>query len=110
MCIRDRLKMGRHFRSGRSTIIVGRDEKENALISALARKLSHEHSLMEVSEHTGPVTLVICPSKSSLRLAARLTARYSDSPKGKVASISPIGGSVIRATPMSSKDIRALRV
>lgn len=71
------LKVGRHFRHGPNKIIVGRDEEENTLLLDLKRKNEH---YFEVSECGSPITLLQGPvSKEAIRVAAALTAHYSDS-------------------------------
>lgn len=71
------MKVGRHFRHGSNKIIVGRDEEENTLLLDLKRKNEH---YFEVSECGSPITLLQGPvSKEAIRVAAALTAHYSDS-------------------------------
>ena len=70
------LKIGRHFRSGRNRIIVGRNEAENELLLKMKRKSDY---LFEVPNFGSPITLLQGPKTSeSVMLAAKLTARYSD--------------------------------
>jgi len=70
------LKVGRHFRYGKNKIIVGKNEKENQEI--LSRKKAGD-LVFEVPGYGSPNTLLNGPkAKKAVRLAARLTARYSD--------------------------------
>lgn len=72
------LKIGRHFRFKDNKIIVGRNEAENKLLLELKRK--HDF-YFNVPNYGSPITILQGPkSKEAITLAARLTARYSDSP------------------------------
>jgi predicted ribosome quality control (RQC) complex YloA/Tae2 family protein len=71
------LKLGRHFRYHQNRIIVGRDHGENEALLELKPK---EDYLFEVPIGGSPITVLQGPkTKTAIRLAARLTARYSDS-------------------------------
>lgn len=71
------LKVGRHFRMGKSKIIVGRNENDNKEISRLRKATDF---LFEVPKVGSPLTLLSGPkTKEALELSARLTAGYSDS-------------------------------
>jgi tRNA U34 2-thiouridine synthase MnmA/TrmU len=71
------LNYGRHFRAGKSKIIVGRNEKENSMLVKLKQKTDY---VFEARDFVGPVTLLQGPkAKEAVELAAKLTARYSDS-------------------------------
>ncbi|MBD3310003.1 DUF814 domain-containing protein [Candidatus Woesearchaeota archaeon] len=88
------LRYGRHFRKGRNKIIVGRNEQEN---KALAGPRAEKDYEFEVKGHGSPVTILQGPkTKEAVRLAAELTARYSDakgivevSYEGKKITVSP---------------------
>ncbi len=70
------LKTGRHFRTGENKIIVGRNENENNLLEFAKNK---DDLIFEAKDHNGPITLLQGkPTKESIELAAKLTARYSD--------------------------------
>ncbi|MBN1455935.1 MAG: 7-cyano-7-deazaguanine synthase [Methanomicrobia archaeon] len=70
------LRLGRHFRFGIAKIIVGRNERENSLLIAL--KMSNAY-MFEVPDCGSPITIVEGASDpETIKLAARLTARYSD--------------------------------
>ncbi len=76
------LRIGRHFRFGDSKIIVGRDEKDNDMINKMS--LPEDH-LFEVPGVGSPISLLrgeVGPEE--LEMAARLTARYSDSVEKEV--------------------------
>ncbi|MEO0132299.1 MAG: tRNA 4-thiouridine(8) synthase ThiI [candidate division WOR-3 bacterium] len=74
------LKIGRHFRFDdpqNTKVIVGRDKRENQILSRLAREVD---LVLEPVDTTGPVVLVPNrkPTPLILNLASGLCARYSD--------------------------------
>ncbi|MEM3462316.1 MAG: hypothetical protein QXJ15_01425 [Candidatus Bathyarchaeia archaeon] len=72
----EKLKVGRHFRYGGSKIIVGRNEEEN---EAIKRLKGPGEVLLEVIGWGSPTTLLSGEvSEGAIRIAASLTARYSD--------------------------------
>ncbi len=75
----DLLKIGRHFRySPRCKIIVGRDQSENAILEAAAKKSDY---LLRVEGYGSPITLVTGDvTDETVRCAAGICARYSDVP------------------------------
>jgi len=76
------LKLGRHFQYHKNRIIVGRNQGENETLRKLKPK---EDYLFKVPIVESPVTILQGPkTKSAIRLAARLTARYSDSQAKRV--------------------------
>jgi len=76
------LKMGRHFRFNENKIIVGRNMEENEGLLELKGK---EDYYFEVPKVGSPITVLEGEKKEeSIKLAARLTARYSDNDKEKV--------------------------
>jgi tRNA U34 2-thiouridine synthase MnmA/TrmU len=76
------LKIGRHFRIGKTKIVVGRNKDDNLMIHQLKNK---NDVLFEPKEVMGPTTVLQGPkNKESLKLAAGLTARYSDSKEDNV--------------------------
>ena len=76
------LKLGRHFQYHQNRIIVGRDHGENEALLELKPK---EDYLFEVPIGGSPTTILQGPkTKTAIRLAARLTARYSDSQSKRV--------------------------
>lgn len=74
------LKVGRHFRISKDVkLIVGRNEKENDVISSLA---TQDDILLEVKDHKGPLALLRGKyDDNTLVLAASIVQRYSDAPK-----------------------------
>jgi len=78
------LKYGRHFRFGKNKIVVGRNHEENLQIAKLGNK---GDMLFEAKDVPTPTTLLQGPKTSkAIKLAASLTARYSDS-KSKITPI-----------------------
>lgn len=78
------LKIGRHFRLGKSKIIVGRNEKENKELLKLKDK---SEFVFEVVGHPSPLTILQGPkTKKAIEVAAKLTAFYSDC-KGEKAKV-----------------------
>ncbi len=71
------LTAGRHFRFGRSKIIVGRNEKENTDLNKMKKPEDYIFELPE--EIPGPATVLQGEKCSeAIELAAALTLRYSD--------------------------------
>lgn len=90
------LKLGRHFRYKDSKIVVGRNEKENKLISKF------KGIKLEPVGIPGPTTLL---QGKNIKIAAQLTARYSDSKaKNKI----KYNNKTITAEPL--KDGEKLRI
>lgn len=78
------LKEGRHFRFRNSKIIVGRNEIDNNILLHLKEP---NDLIMEVEDISGPITIIQGEiNEASLKFAASLTLRYSDSKEstGKV--------------------------
>ncbi len=70
------LKLGRHFRYKRNKIIVGKNEEENRSLLELKNKNDY---VFEAQDCGSPITLLQGKkSKRSIKLAASITARYSD--------------------------------
>lgn len=78
------VRLGRHFRlSPKVKIVSGRDERENAHIVALAQE---GDLFFEAAGLGSPVTLLRGPAdEESIRIAAAITARYSDARADPVA-------------------------
>ncbi len=73
------LKLGRHFRYKTSKIIVGRNYNEN---QKLLKLKNNEDIILEVIDEPSPITILqSTKNKEAIRIAASLTARYSDSKK-----------------------------
>lgn len=76
------LKYGRHFRFDGSKIIVGRNEVENKELPRLKNKSDY---YFEVPDCGSPVTVLQDKkAKEAIKLAAQLTARYSDAKNDEV--------------------------
>lgn len=76
------LKVGRQFRYGPNKIIVGRNQEENRRLMELK---SPEDLYLEVPDYGSPTTLLLGPeSEETVRVAASITARYSDAPQKRV--------------------------
>jgi hypothetical protein len=76
------VKLGRHFHSGKSIIVVGRNREENGKLLVIADKIGAVS--MQVKGYMGPDTIVVGkPGKKQVAEAAGLTVRYSDAPAGK---------------------------
>jgi tRNA-specific 2-thiouridylase len=70
------LRFGRHFRLGKSKIIVGRNHEENNFLAANRARSDY---CFELPDIVGPITLLQGPkTKASIEAAAKLTAFYSD--------------------------------
>ena len=104
------LKPGRHFRLGRSKIIVGRNEQENMVLHSIAKK--QRLPWMEVNDYNSPVTVLQGSTRNLIRKAAGLTVRYSDAPKKEV-KVRHVDGreeKTIRSKPMRKKELEKLRI
>jgi tRNA-specific 2-thiouridylase len=76
------LKVGRHFRSGKNKIIVGRNEAEN---NVLNEKKARNDYYFEVPDVGGPITVLQgAKTKKAIGTAAALTAFYSDAKTAEV--------------------------
>ncbi len=110
------LKVGRHFRDKDWKIIIGRNEKDNNKLLALAKKM--KLSWMEVKDHVGPVTLIQGPArptmipKALVDRAASMTVLYSDAPYKRVELLYVKGRmeKTIKARPIDKKELDKLRI
>jgi tRNA-uridine 2-sulfurtransferase len=76
------LRVGRHFRFGKNKLIIGRNEKENRL---LTEKKTQNDYYFEVPDVGSPTTILRgTKTKDAIRTAAELTAFYSDAKSEKV--------------------------
>jgi tRNA-specific 2-thiouridylase len=76
------LKVGRHFRVGENKIIVGRNEAENKVLTL---KKTRNNYYFEVPDVGGPTTVLQgLKTKKAIKLAAALTAFYSDAKSSRV--------------------------
>jgi tRNA U34 2-thiouridine synthase MnmA/TrmU len=112
------LKVGRHFRLGPTTrVIVGRRERENAVIYTFSRPADR---LLELRDVPGPMTLLRGEaSPEHLRVAAALAVRYSklrEAPSAPVAvrpgrySAAAAPLEVLDAPPIADAEADRLRV
>jgi tRNA U34 2-thiouridine synthase MnmA/TrmU len=103
------LKVGRHFRYKENKIIVGRNEEENKDLLSLKRKRDY---YLEAVDCGSPVTILQGPkTKDAVKLAARLTARYSDCVKQvKVKVRNTNKKEIIQTDPLLSENIEKLRI
>ena len=76
------LRIGRHFRLEKNKIIVGRNQTENKL---LHQQKAASDFYFESADIVGPITLLQGPkTKTAIKMAAQLTAFYSDTKSGEV--------------------------
>ena len=77
------LKWGRHFRINKGVkIIVGRDQRENSMITSL---IENRDTVLTVESFPGPTVLVTGElSKKEIQLAASITVSYSDAGIGQL--------------------------
>ena len=103
------LKYGRHFRVGKTKIIVGRNEKENNEIMKLKQKTDY---LFEVPNVGSPITLLQGPkTKKMIKLAAELTARYSSAKvEPLLVKYGPKLNKEIEVRKAEDKDISKIRI
>jgi tRNA U34 2-thiouridine synthase MnmA/TrmU len=105
------LRLGRHFRLGRARAIVGRNEKENNVLSALAERRGLPR--FEVKGHMGPVSILVGDAESeTVETMAAITARYSDAPRDEVVDVEVVDGGirVLRVSSMGDEEIESLRI
>lgn len=74
------LKIGRHFRVNGNKIVVGRNKEENKELL----KLKRNNYFFEVPKVGSPTTVLIGKGKEAIKIAASLTARYSDAKEKEV--------------------------
>ncbi|MGA2775845.1 MAG: hypothetical protein ABSE81_07305 [Candidatus Omnitrophota bacterium] len=81
------LKIGRHFRlNSRAKLIVGRNERENMLLSELAHE--NEHLFSPDEQYAGPTSLGVGVFDDDLiNISAKITARYCDLDKNGVTTV-----------------------
>lgn len=80
------LKTGRHFRFGSNKIIVGRNEKENRLLTQTKNKSDY---FFEVPNCGSPTTILRGPkTKKAIEKAASITAFHSDQKHEQTATVS----------------------
>lgn len=108
------LRWGRHFRlSPESKLVVGRNERENAKIQALALP---EDWLIKAVERPGALSLLRTRGEATdeiLEKAARITAFYTDGAKERPVTFALRRGGetkTIIASSLSAEEIEALRI
>jgi tRNA U34 2-thiouridine synthase MnmA/TrmU len=104
------LRAGRHFRHGKNKIIVGRNEEDNKQLLKLKEKKDLK---FEVKSYMGPITLLQGKAdKKIVKLAASLTARYSDADidKIKVKYGKDKFNKELTVTPIKEREIEQLRI
>ena len=105
------LRLGRHFRLGRTRAIVGRNEKENNVLSASAERRGFPR--FEVKGHMGPVSILVGDAESeTVETMAAITARYSDAPRDEAVDVEVVDGGirVLRVSSMGDEEIESLRI
>lgn len=108
------LKVGRHFRlSPETKAVVGRNEEENRRILTLTRE---GDILFEVKGCGSPITLLRgAAGEAEIRLAAAITARYSDAkgwpevPVHYGANYADLS-QIILASPLEEKELAGIRI
>jgi tRNA-specific 2-thiouridylase len=104
------LKVGRHFRFGENKIIVGRNEAENKVLTA---ERTRNDYYFEVPDVGSPITVLQgAKTKDAVRVAAALTAFYSDAKSDRVAvnfGRESLEKSIIVSIP-SRAEIESLRI
>ncbi|HWR83402.1 MAG TPA: hypothetical protein VN285_08870 [Candidatus Deferrimicrobium sp.] len=101
------LKAGRHFRlDNRTKVIVGRDERDNGLLTAYKRP---HHVQLEVTEAGSPVTLLVGDATDqNIELAAMITARYSSARSQSQIAVAVTNGTVSKTIIVSPASDEAL--
>lgn len=105
------LRTGRHFRLGKTKLIVGRNQTDNL---ALERTADNGTILLKVISVPGPVAIISrSSSETELQLAAAICARYSDRKTNDPVAIEVTDGQgtqIIKALPAEQSMIDALRI
>jgi len=104
------LKVGRHFRLGFNKIIVGRNEIENK--SLLSLKAPSDY-YFEVPDCGSPITILQGrKSSEAIRIAASLTARYSDAKGESIRVAYGTDGSrkTLTVMPLPNEHVDRLRI
>jgi tRNA U34 2-thiouridine synthase MnmA/TrmU len=107
------LRLGRHFRTSDGfSIIVGRDERENALLEQLARP--GEYALQLTVDYGSPFVLAEAGiSEEGLDLAARLCVRYSSARRDVLVPVQIVQNettTIVRTAPASEHEIEQFRI
>ncbi len=102
------LRIGRHFRldSGRK-LVVGRNERENRIISNLSRPAD---TILEPVDIPGPTVLLLnSASQEDMLTAARICARYSDYKPTSEVKVG-VGNKIFFVTPIEKDKIKNYRI
>ena len=105
------LRLGRHFRLGAAKVVVGRNEGENHLLSAMAEKMGMPY--MSVIGCVGPVTLIMGEHDGeTIERSAAITVRYSDAPRDVPVEVRYTGSYVttIKATAIDDRELYKWRI
>ncbi len=106
------LRYGRHFRLTPNTkLIVGRNEKDNAVLEGAAELCDVVLEMVDVPGPTGLLPTTV--GDRELGLAAAICARYSDCPPGEPAAVrvrSARGVRLVDAVPARHEEIESLRI
>lgn len=80
------LKIGRHFRlSSEAKLIVGRNEEEN---ESIEKMIKSDEILLHVPDTGSPNAILLNKKKPLIKIAASITARYSDKKNNKSIAVS----------------------
>jgi len=106
------LRYGRHFRLGEKTkLIVGRHEKDNAVIEGTAELYDLVLKMEDIPGPTGLLPITARPEE--IELAARICARYSDCDAGETVAVRVRSARETRrlqVTPIESESIESWRL
>ena len=105
------LRMGRHFRLNGAKAIVGRNEKENNVLSALAERRGFPR--LEVKGYMGPISVVMGDTDAkTIEKVAAITARYSDAPRDEVVDVECVDGCerVLKVSSIGDEELESLRI
>jgi len=102
------LKVGRHFRFKNNKMIVGRNEKENKKLLELKQKTDY---IFEVPDIGSPITVLQGPkTKKAIKIAAQLSARYSDAKEKTKVKYGRKLKRILTAINIKENEIKNLRI
>ncbi|MDI6786224.1 MAG: tRNA 4-thiouridine(8) synthase ThiI [bacterium] len=107
------LRIGRHFRLDNGVkVIVGRNKDENEKLLKLKEK---GYIFLEVKDYKSPITIIKGTNKEAIKIAAAITARYSDAKNEDKITVSYWKDNLllkksIITKPLSIEKIEKLRV
>jgi tRNA U34 2-thiouridine synthase MnmA/TrmU len=105
------LRLGRHFRLGPAKAIVGRNEQENNVLSAIADRRSIPR--LEVQGHMGPISIIVGDANAeTIEKVAAITARYSDAPREEDVDVelTHCESKSLNVSSMGDEEIEGLRI